>query len=143
MMPPERDQADIGLLDQSIDCSDSPTNKDTARQEFKQEADINYMLSRFGITQPRGTPTYGITDDTLDLQQAIDSVTEAREGYNRLPQELRHKFPSMEAMLAAIENGSLEIKDEEAPPIPEPPPTTEQLVAAEVEKRLSAMRSTT
>lgn len=115
MMPPTKDQADIGLDNEVLDASDTPDNKDRARQEFKLEADINYMLSRFGITQPRGTPTYGIIDDSIDLQQAINSTEQAREAYLKLPAELRAKFPSMEAMLNAIENESLVIKDEEAP----------------------------
>lgn len=116
MHPPTKDQSDIGVEDETLDASDRPGNRDRARQEHKDEADINYMLSRFGITQPRGAPTYGTTDDSIDLQTAIESVREAREGYERLPAELRAKFPSMEDMLKAIDNGSLVIKDE---PLPE------------------------
>lgn len=124
MYPPTKDQTDIGLEDQTLDASDSEDNKDMARQEYKEEADINYMLSRFGITQPRGTPTFGETDDTIDLQIALNSVREARTGYKTLPQELRDKFPSMEDMLRAVENGSLVIKTEDAkqpPPAAVPP----------------------
>lgn len=120
MRPPERGQEDLDLVNPVLDASASPTNKNRARQEFKDEADINYMLSRFGVTQPRGTPTYGEWDDSINLQDAIDSVREARAGYSRLDPELRRKFPSMEAMLTAIENGSLVIKDEEAPKPPNP-----------------------
>lgn len=116
MYPPTKDQTDIDIENVLLDASDSAENKDTARQEFKQEADINYMLSRFGITPPRGTPTYGQTDDTLDLQTAIQAVREAQAGYRTLPKELRDKFPSMEAMLAAIDNGSLVLKAEEPAP---------------------------
>lgn len=114
---------------QTLDASDGADlengveNKDTARQEYKQEADVNYMLSRFGITAPRGTPTYGEWDDSIDLQIALESVREAEEGYRTLPKELREKFPSMEAMLTAIENGSLVLKPEEEPakqPVPTP-----------------------
>lgn len=125
MQPPTKDQSDIGLEDQILDASDSPTNKDTARQEFRDEADINYMLSRFGITQPRGAPTYGEWDYSIDLQSALESVREARAGYRTLPEDLRRKFPSMEDMLRAVENGSLVIKDEPAPePVNPVTPTT-------------------
>lgn len=126
MHPPTKDQADIGVEDQTLDASegaDQPNgtdNKDMARQEYKNEADINYMLSRFGITQPRGTPTYGEWDDTIDLQSAISSVIEAKQGYERLPKELRDKFPSMEDFLTAVDNGSLVITD--TPPPPAEPP---------------------
>lgn len=133
MQPPTRDQSDIGLVNVTVDASDGATielpngelleNTDRARQEFKDEADINYMLSRFGITAPRGAPTYGEWDDTIDLMTAITAVQEAREGYRKLPSELRDKFPSMEAFLAAVDNGSLVLKSEDPPaPAPAQPP---------------------
>lgn len=114
MYPPTKDQTDIGLENQTLDASHSVDNTDMARQEFKQEADINYMLSRFGITQPRGTPTYGTWDDTIDLQDALASVREAKDGYSTLPKELREKFPSMEEFLRAIDNGSLVLQNKDA-----------------------------
>lgn len=127
MHPPTKDQADIGAENQTLDASDRPDNKDMTRQEWKDEADVNVMLSKFGITQPRGTPTYGEWDDTLDLQEAITATRMAREAYKDLPEELRSKFTSMEQLLAAIENGSLVITNEEAPIQPPPPKTaTEQ-----------------
>lgn len=122
MQPPRKDQTDIGRDNPSVDASDSDDNKDTARQEFAQEADVNYMLSRFGITPPRGAPTYGEWDDTIDLQIALESVREAREGYKTLPKELRDKFGSMEEFLRAIDNGSLVLKAEEEPKQPPPAP---------------------
>lgn len=131
----------IGLDNETVDASDRPGNTDRARQEFKDEADINYMLSRFGITQPRGTPTYGVWDDTLDLQQAIGAVRDARAGYKRLPEEIRNKFRSMEELLTAVENGSFEIRDEEAPP---PVKTSEELTLERLEKaetELAALRA--
>lgn len=137
MRPPTKDQADLGLDNETVDAADRPDNKDTARQEFKDEADVNYMLSRFGITQPRGAPTYGEWDDSITLQSAIEAVAEAREGYNTLPEEMRKKFPSMEAMLTAIQNGSLVIEDGD---VPEPKPTTEELLQkriATLEERLT------
>lgn len=131
MHPPTKDQADIGVEDQTLDASegaDQPNgtnNKDMARQEFKNEADINYMLSRFGVTQPRGAPTYGTWDDTIDLQIALQSVSDAREAYKLLPEDLQQKFTRMEDLLEAMENGSLVIKNEaapsEVPAVPAPP----------------------
>lgn len=129
MIPPTKDQRDIGVDNPTLDASDGhlheqdeTINKDRSRQEYKDEADINYMLSRFGITQPRGAPVYGEWDDTLDLQTAIESVREAHAAYRRVPQELRNKFSSMEELLLALNNGSLVIKDnkleEPTPPTP-------------------------
>lgn len=121
MHPPTKDQADIGVDNPSIDASDSEENPDMARQEYAQEADVNYMLSRFGITQPRGAPTFGEWDDSIDLQIALESVREARRGFNTLPKELREKFGTLEEFLTAVDNGSLIIKDEEEPKPPAPP----------------------
>lgn len=123
MHPPTKDQTTIDVENPTIDASDGAIitlpngeieeNKDTARQEFKDEADINYMLSRFGVAPPRGAPTYGEWDDTFDLQQAIDSTREAKRAFNRLPEDLQRRFDRMEDLLSAVENGSLVIKDEE------------------------------
>lgn len=119
MHPPLRDQSELDTVNVYVDASDGPDNKDVARQEYKNEADIGYMLSRFGVIPPRGAPQYGEWDDSLDLQMAIESVREAQLAYGNLPKELREKFHNMGDLLNAIENGSLVIKDE---PAPEPPP---------------------
>lgn len=117
MQPPTKDQTDIGRDNPIADHSDRDDNKDMARQEQKDESDLHYMLTRFGVTQPRGAPMYGEYDDTLDLQEAINATREARAAYKELPQELRNKFTSMEHLLDAIANGSLVIKDEKAPEV--------------------------
>lgn len=121
MQPPVKDQTDIGIEDQFLDASSTEQDPDMTRQEFKDEADINTMLSKFGVTAARGTPVYGEWDDTIDLQSAIASVREAKAGYNKLPKELRDKFTSMEEMLTAVNNGSLVIKDAEPPAADAPP----------------------
>lgn len=124
MQPPTKDQTDIGVDNPTVDASDGAElengteNKDSARQEFAKEADINYMLSKFGITPERGAPTFGEWDDTIDLQQALASVTEAQAAFKALPDALRNKFQSMEEILKAYHNGSLEIKDGDVPKAP-------------------------
>lgn len=115
MHPPLKDQTDIGVENPGIDASDRPGNKDMARQEFKDEADVNYMLAKFGVAPPRNAPTYGEWDDSIDLQSAITSVREALGAYERLPADLRERFTSMEGLLNAVTNGSLVIRDEPAP----------------------------
>ena len=147
-MPPTKDQTSIGHDAPTVDASDGASietadgsiveNRDMARQEFAAEADINVMLSRFGVAPARGAPTYGEWDDTLDLQQAIASVTEARAAYAELPPELRNKFSSMDDLLRAYNNGSLVIKDGEVPP--QPKSETEILTERinDLQKRLDA-----
>lgn len=123
MQPPTKDQADIGLDNVTLDASASDDNKDRTRQEFAQDADINHMLSKFGVAPARGTPTYGEWDDTIDLQTALDATRQAKAAYRRLPRELQEKFGSMEELVTAVENGSLRIKEEEATPAePASPP---------------------
>lgn len=135
MMPPTKDQTSINVDNPTIDASDGAElpngkpNKDMARQEYAKDADINHMLSRFGIVPERGAPTYGEWDDTIDLQSALTATREAAEAYRNLPPELREKFNSMEELLTAVDNGSLVIKDEELPKSaaaapPQPPPQT-------------------
>lgn len=135
MQPPTKDQSDIGVDNPTIDCTlplwDGSPNTDMARQEYAQEADITYMLSRFGIVPKKGSPTYGEWDDSIDLQTALESVREAREGYKSLPEDMRAKFTSMEEMLRAIDNGSLVIKDGEVPVIA---PTQTELLQARLDK---------
>lgn len=140
MMPPTKNQTDLGVDNPTIDASDGALseldgqiyeNKDVARQEFAKDADINYMLSRFGVTPTRGAPIYGEWDDTLDLQQALTSVAEAKTAYAELPTELKQKFRSMEELLTAYHNGSLTIKDGE---VPIPPKTETQLLQERIDE---------
>lgn len=141
MQPPTKDQTSIGVDNPKLDASDGalienengePTeNKDMARQEFAKEADINYMLGRFGITPERGAPTFGEWDDTIDLQQALTSVAEARGAYNQLPKELQDKFGSIEELLTAYQTGALIIKDEN---IPQPVKTETQLLQERIDE---------
>lgn len=120
MHPPTKDQTHIGADAPKVDASHREDNKDRTRQEYKQDADINYMLGRFGVVPNKGQPIYGEWDDTLDLQLAMQAVRDARYAYGNLPEEMRKRFRSMEELIAAVENGSLVIKDEE----PEPKATT-------------------
>lgn len=151
-MPPVKDQTDIGRDNPTIDASHGAEipdqftreeeNKDVAQQQFAKDADINHMLSKFGITPERGAPTYGEWDDSLDLQQALMSVAEARAAYSDLPDELRNKFSSMEEILKAYNNGSLVIKDGD---VPEQPKTETQLLQERIkdlEERLTRPTAT-
>lgn len=132
-----KDQLDIGQDEPTVDASDGAElpngseNKDTARQEFAKDADINYMLSKFGIVPSRGTPTFGEWDDSLDLQQAIAAVAEAKGAFINLPIELKSKFQSMEEILKAYNNGSLVIKDGD---VPVEPKTETQILQERIDK---------
>ena len=148
MKPPTKDQTDIGVDNPTIDCSDGALrelhngeiveNKDMARQEFAKDADINHMLNKFGIVPERGAPAYGEWDDTMDLQQALTSVAEARSAFRDLPEDLRAKFANMDELLTAYHNGGLVITEGDAPA---PVKTETELLReriAELEKRAGA-----
>lgn len=143
MQPPTKTQTDLDVDNPKLDASNGALleydieNKDTARQEFAKDADINYMLHRFGITPERGAPTYGEWDDTLDLQQSLTAVAEARAAYANLPEELRNKFGSMEEILTAYNNGSLVIKEGDVPVQPKTEAQLLQERITELENRLN------
>lgn len=84
--------------------------KDRTRQEFKKEADANDLLQRFGASSLINLrqPTYGMAIDyDMDLQKAKEAVSEARAAFNRLPTDLKRKYPTWEHVLAAIERGEI------------------------------------
>lgn len=95
--------------------------EDTARQEFKSEADINVMLAKFGVMTPQRPLQFGEIDYTIDLQQAIEAVAEAKRVWERMPDDVKAAYPSWESLLNAAISGELRIHLE-AEPEPPPPP---------------------
>lgn len=78
----------------AIDCSG---DEDKTLQQFKEEADINVMLRRFGVTgqPPVGAPgeaLYGDFSAIPDLQTALNTVREAEANFMRLPSDVRARF---------------------------------------------------
>lgn len=119
MQPAIRTQVDE-LQDQysdeaGLDCSG---DKDMARQEFKEEADVNTILLRFGLGASHGLPkTFGETDYDLDLQNALHAIRDAKAAHSRLPEELKADYPTWQSFLNAVESGRLTSE-----PLPENPP---------------------
>lgn len=110
-----------------LDCSQS---KDMARQEFKQEADINVMLSRFGVNQQqRTTVQFGEADYTVDLQQAMHSINETQRAYARMDPAIRKIYPNYQKFVQGVMAGAvskdlarLETERKTAPVKPEEKP---------------------
>jgi len=67
-----------------------------AQQNFKDDADINVIMRRFGQGQdvPQGfvAPTYGDFDTISDYREALDAVRSAGEAFMELPADLRARF---------------------------------------------------
>lgn len=102
---------------------------DATRQEFKQEADINWILTRFavsGVTPPQRTPVYGDRDFDIDLHTGYIAMGDAQRAFNRLPPLLREEYKSYLGLLDAVHNGTfkdalLEADTERGAPPPAPP----------------------
>lgn len=99
--------------------------KDLARQEFKDEADVNVLLRKFGVGVPqKPNPVFGDVDYTVDLQSALTAAREASFAWSKLPMTIRTKYRNWSGVLDAIERGALKVDQlQEKPPEPKPEDT--------------------
>lgn len=112
----------------ALDCSapmeNGQPNVDRARQDGKADADINRILTRFGVQTPtRGLGQFGTeVDYNIDLQQALHSIAEAKHAHRNLPENLRRKYPTWQQLVTALDSGALRLLPEDpTPPIVTPP----------------------
>jgi len=65
-------------------------------QSSRDEADINTIVKRFGITgtlpQAVVPPTYETFDEVFDYQSALQTVMEADQAFMSLPADVRRRF---------------------------------------------------
>lgn len=81
---------DISSLLVNVDSDDSPT-----QQSFAQDADINVIVGRFGITPQVVSDRMGVYGDftgILDFEDAVKRVEGARARFMTLPAEVRETF---------------------------------------------------
>lgn len=97
-------EQEIFSAEAAISFEDDPGK---TRQEFKDEADTNILLKRFGVGIPQKQVTYGETDFNIDLQTALEAVAIAKKAYKDLPADLRKQYPSWQTLLNHIESGKL------------------------------------
>lgn len=107
MNPSIRTQID-GLEDEyslatALDTSADPM---LTRQEYKDEADLNILLSRFGVPGARPMTWGQEIDWNTDLQQALGAMEQAKSVENTVPEELKSKYPTWRHVLNAVENGA-------------------------------------
>lgn len=83
--------------------------KDKTRQEFQSETDTHQILKRAGITggAPQTAPVYRDFDFDMDLQQGLAAERQVKEGFGRLPKELRDKYGNWEEVFAAVQAGEI------------------------------------
>ncbi|AXH74242.1 MAG: internal scaffolding protein [Microviridae sp.] len=84
-----REQASI---DTGLMCMD----KSRAQQNQKEEADINTIVKRFGLTgqlpMAKRLPEYGDFTGINDYHTALNEVRKAEQSFMQLPAELRKRF---------------------------------------------------
>jgi len=73
-------------------CQDESRTK----QSFAEEADINTIVRRFGVTGqlPTGirAPTYGDFENVVDFHTAMNAIAQAGEAFDRMPAQVRARF---------------------------------------------------
>lgn len=66
------------------------------QQSQKEEADINTLVKRFGVTglMPQGVavPQYKDFDDVFDFQSAMNVINEAKHSFMQMPGAIRRRF---------------------------------------------------
>lgn len=67
-------------------------------QSYAEDADINVLVRRFGVTDGAIPPAvadpryYGDFSDAVDFRTSLDRVRDAQEHFERLPASLRERF---------------------------------------------------
>lgn len=80
------------------------------QQQFAEEADINTIVRRFGLTgelpENVRTPQYGDFTGISDYKDAMNAVRAADEAFMELPADLRYKFANdPQRLLEFVSNG--------------------------------------
>lgn len=75
------------------------TDPSLTQQQFKEDADLNVIVKRFGVTKAHIPPAgaadpryYGDFGEAVDLREALDRTRAAQEHFDSLPAELRNRF---------------------------------------------------
>jgi len=77
----------------ALHCDD----ESLTRQEFKEESDINTIISAFGIGEnpieaQKWVTNVDITEETTDFQSAMNQLVAAAAQFNSLPARVRSQF---------------------------------------------------
>lgn len=120
---------DAVSFETGLDCQD----ESLAQQHMAEDADINTIVKRFGLTghMPQGAklPTYGDFTGVTDFRSALEAVQYAEETFGELPADLRARFqndPQLYLEFASDPANQQEIYDlglAERPRSSNPPPT--------------------
>lgn len=95
-MPFLRTQHNYDMNEASDDAGLKCLDVTLTQQNFAEEADINTIVERFGITGQLPTnvrmPTYEDYTEVVDFQTAMNSIALAREAFDAMPANVRARF---------------------------------------------------
>lgn len=115
-------------------------------QSQKNDADINVIVKRFGVTKRlpvvNRVPLVGDYDEVFDFKSAMNVIRRAQETFNALPSDVRFRFHNDPQLFEAfctevdadgklvnlVEMRKLGLANPEKPPVPEPPPMRVEVV---------------
>lgn len=93
---------DKASLESGLTCED----KSLTRQSEAEDADINTIVKRFGLTGELPdnfrSPTYADFDEVTDFHTAMNAVRAASESFMTLPPDLRSRFDNDPQKLIAF-----------------------------------------
>lgn len=91
---------DLASTESGLDCTDDPG---FAQQSFRDECDINTIVTRFGLTGEMPSdfkmPLSGDFTEVVDFQTAQNLIANARQEFMSLPGNLRARFNNDPAQL--------------------------------------------
>lgn len=66
------------------------------KREFREDADINTIVRRFGLTgslpPARAVPQYGDFSEVMDFHSAMNAIRSSQEAFDSLPAQVRDRF---------------------------------------------------
>jgi len=96
-----------GTRDTAIRCT---KEEDKTRQEWKKEADINYIVQRVmaGHVVPTRPMSNGIADYTQDMDTMYQAADALGDQYNALPEKLKAQISPQDFLNRALNLQSLD-----------------------------------
>lgn len=80
----------------SLDAGTAGADDGLTKQSFAEEADINTLVRRFGLTgelpQAVRMPQYADFEDAFDYHSAMNAIVAARESFMSMPADVRARF---------------------------------------------------
>lgn len=120
MHRPIRSQTDSLGDAESLRTQKVNDGEDMARQEFKDESDINVLIRKFGVSSFAPRPELSLRPDTdydLDLQSALHAVADAKAAWFGMPADVRKAYPTWQSLLVGLDSGEIVLRPESERPV--------------------------